>query len=125
MPFELGIDFGARRYGAPPLDVKKHLVLEKDRYEFQRTLSDLSGSDIKHHNNEPEDVVRAVRNWCVETAGLKNISSPNSLWNKFTEFAAAFYDARKAEGFSKKDLDMMPLTEYVLFIQNWTAAETE
>jgi len=62
MPFELGIEYGSRRFGVQPLTRKKCLVLEKDQHEFQKALSDLSGIDIKHHNNEPAEVVRAVRN---------------------------------------------------------------
>ena len=73
MPFELGIEYGCRIFGNQPLRTKKCLVLEKDQHEFQKAISDLAGIDIKRHNNEPSEVVRAVRDWFVETVGLQGV----------------------------------------------------
>jgi hypothetical protein len=123
MPFELGIDYGSRYFGGKNLTAKKLLILERDKYEFQKALSDLSGVDIKKHNNEPNEVVRAVRNWFVETASLRRAPSPTVVWYKFNDFASDFYDARKEEGFSDKDLNMMPVPEYIDFISQWVSAQ--
>jgi len=113
MPFELGIEYGSRRFGAQPLTRKKSLVLEKDQREFQKALSDLSGIDIKHHNNEPAEVVRAVRNWFVETVGLGGVHSATRIWYRFADFAS--------DGYSADDLNMMPAPEYIEFIHRWVA----
>jgi hypothetical protein len=121
MPFELGIEYGARRFGVQPLTRKKCLVLEKDRHEFQKALSDLSGIDIKHHNGEPSEVVRAVRNWFVETVGLSSVHSASRIWYRFADFASDFYDTRAADGYSAEDLNMMPVPEYIDFIYRWVA----
>jgi hypothetical protein len=121
MPFELGIEYGSRLFGSAPLDRKKCLILEKGQYDFMRALSDLSGVDIKSHANEPDEVVRAVRNWFVETVGLRRVASPKVIWYTFTDFADAFYDARMAEGFTDEDLNMMPVPEYIDFIRDWVA----
>lgn len=122
MPFELGVEYGSRLFGPAPMDGKKCLILEKGRYDYMRALSDLSGVDIKSHANEPDEIVRAVRNWFVETVGLRRVASPKVIWYRFTDFATVFYDARKAEGFSDEDLNMMPLPEYIDFIRDWVAA---
>jgi len=121
MPFELGIEYGSRRFGIHPLPRKKSLVLEKDQHEFQKGLSDLSGIDIKHHNNEPADVVRAVRNWFVETVGLSGLHSASKIWYRFADFASDFYDTRVSDGYSADDLNMMPIPEYIDFIRRWVA----
>lgn len=121
MPFELGIEYGSRRFGARPLTRKKSLVLEKDQHEFQKALSDLSGIDIKHHNNEPAEVVRAVRNWFIETVGLSGVHSATRIWYRFADFASDFYDTRAADGYSAEDLNMMPAPEYIEFIHRWVA----
>lgn len=121
MPFELGIEYGSRRFGSQPLTRKKCLVLEKDQHEFQKALSDLSGIDIKHHNNEPAEIVRAVRNWFVETVGLSGVHSASRIWYRFADFASDFYDTRVADGYSDKDLNMMPAPEYIEFIHRWVA----
>jgi len=119
MPFELGIEYGCRVFGAPSLRTKKCLVLEKDQHEFQKAISDLSGIDIKRHNNEPSEVVRAVRNWFVETVGLRGVHSATRIWYRFADFASDFYDTRVADGYTDEDLGMMPAREYIDFIRGW------
>jgi hypothetical protein len=119
MPFELGIEYGCRVFGAPSLKLKTCLVLEKDQHEFQKAISDLSGIDIKRHDNDPSEVVRAVRNWFVETAGLRGVHSASRIWYRFTDFASDFYDTRVADGYTDEDLTMMPIPEYVDFIRRW------
>ena len=119
MPFELGIDYGARRFGPARMKSKRCLILEQERYDYMKALSDLSGVDIKSHKNEPDGVVRAVRDWFVETAGVRGVESPTSIWYKFMDFAWDFYVARSADGFEDKDLNMMPVPEYMGFMQDW------
>lgn len=122
MPFELGIEHGCRIFGSTSQRAKRSLILEKDPHEFRRAISDLSGIDIKHHDNEPNKVVRAVRDWFVETVGLRRVHSATQIWTRFTLFASDFYDARLADGFTDEDLSMMPAPEYIDFIQRWAAA---
>lgn len=121
MPFELGIEYGSRLFGVTRMKKKRCLILEKARYEFMKALSDLSGVDIKAHNNEPDEIIRAVRDWFVETVGLRGLPSPTAIWYHFTDFASDFYDARAAEGFTDEDLNMMPIPEYIGFIKEWVA----
>lgn len=119
MPFELGIEYGCRLFGPAALRTKKCLVLEKDQHEFQKAISDLAGIDIKRHGSEPAGVVRAVRDWFVETVGLRRVHSSTKIWYRFTDFASNFYDARVADGFTDDDLNMMPIPEYIDFIRGW------
>ncbi len=46
MPFELGIDDGARRYGGRRLHTKRCLILGATPYDYHKALSDVSGNDI-------------------------------------------------------------------------------
>jgi hypothetical protein len=91
----------------------------KDQHEFQKAISDLSGIDIKRHNNQPSEVVRAVRDWFVETVGLRRVHSATRIWYRFTDFASDFYDQRVADGYTDEDLNMMPIPEYIDFIRGW------
>jgi hypothetical protein len=119
LPFELGVDRGAQLFGAGALRSKCCLMLERDQHAFRRALSDLAGVDIKSHQGEPVGIVRAVRDWFVETVGLRRIASATKVWGRFTEFASDLYDARMADGFSDDDLNMMPVPEYLDFIRSW------
>ena len=117
MPFEFGIDYGCRAFGENT--GKRCLVLAGEPYEYRRALSDISGSDIKYHEEEPSKIVRGVRNWFVETVGLRRIPGGTPIWREFTDFMAEFYDRRESEGFSGDDLIMMPVPEFVDFIFEW------
>jgi hypothetical protein len=121
MPFELGIDYASRLFGTNSMNEKKLLILEKERFDYIKALSDLSGVDIKSHSNKPTKIVQVVRDWFVETVGLRCVKSPSSIWNIFNEFAEDFYDARKEEGFTDDDLNMMPVPEYIDFIRDWVS----
>jgi len=118
MAFELGIDFGFRLFGDGEAKSKKILILEKERYRYQKALSDLSGSDIKDHNDEPEDIVRAVRDWFVHMSP-RRLPSGTRIWGDFNEFMADFYQEREEQGYRGKDLEAMPTREYIAFIQEW------
>lgn len=121
MPFELGMDIGCRFYSNNHLKEKKFLVLETERYRYMKALSDLNGSDIKHHDNDPTTLVRQVRNWFVEGIGLKKLPSASSIWYEFTDFMSDFYDKRENEGFEKEDLEMMPIPEFIDFMKEWVS----
>jgi hypothetical protein len=123
MPFELGIEYGCRHFSHDRLGDKRCLILERKRYDFMRALSDLSGVDIKNHDDDPFGVVREVRNWFVETVGLRDVESPTAIWYQFNSFTNDFYDKRKREGFSDKDLNTMPVPELIDFIRQWVRSD--
>jgi hypothetical protein len=119
MPFEFGIDYGYYFFNS---NDKKMLVLEGNNYDYQKTLSDLSGVDVKCHNKKPEDIVRCIRDWTIEANILKAADSSTRIWYRFTEFASVFYDQRIAAGFSDQDLNDMPTPEYIKAIDAWMKA---
>lgn len=63
MPLELGIFLGATEYGPPPQVSKACLILDRERYRYQKFCSDLGGQDPKPHDGNAGHAVRAVRNW--------------------------------------------------------------
>jgi hypothetical protein len=94
-------------------------VLGVTSHDYKKALSDLGGVDAKSHANSPSKAVLAVRNWFVDTVHLVSAHSPTVIWYRFMDFNADFYEQRKAEGFSKGDLKMMPVSEYIAFIRDW------
>lgn len=122
MPFELGIDYGAREFAAHQAK-KRCLILESGPYDFQKALSDLSGVDIKHHRDEPDEIVRAVRDWFYETVGETDAAYPKRLWYQFNDFTTDLYEARLDEGIPERDvaedIERMPISEYLDAVQAW------
>lgn len=61
MPFELGMFFGAKRFGNKEQKNKNALIFDKEKFRYQSFISDLSGVDIKEHKNDPLVALRKVR----------------------------------------------------------------
>ena len=121
MPFELGIDLGARYFGSDELRRKRCLVLETEPYRYKAALSDLSGSDIAHHGNEPARVVVAVRNWLKNTCKV-DAPGPTLIWDSFNYFMAELHDDLLDRGFSKSDVETLPIPELIEHMVVWVAA---
>ncbi len=63
MPFELGIFFGAKRYGSKDQKSKNALIFEKTKFTYQNYMSDLNGIDTKAHNNNTSIIIQSIRDW--------------------------------------------------------------
>jgi hypothetical protein len=118
MPFELGIDFGCRRYSSSKHIDKKFLILEKESHRYMKAISDINGLDIKTHRNDPPEIVRAIRDWFIETVKIKNVKSSTIIWYDYIDFQTKLYD-KSAEGFSKSDIDLMTITELLDNMRIW------
>ena len=47
---------------------KMALVLDVEQYRYQRFISDLAGADIRAHNNDVLNAVRATRDWLANVS---------------------------------------------------------
>lgn len=121
MPLELGIDLGCKRFAGEPWSDKKCLIMERERYRYQAALSDLSSSDIVAHGDEPLEAFTAVRDWLDQEARL-DADGPARLWDQFTDFMADNDDALIARGFSRRDIDRLPISTLMRSMEAWVAA---
>lgn len=88
MPFELGIDYGVRKF-AQGFEGKKFLILSKTRFDYAKALSDLAGVDINSHEEEPKKMIRAVRNWLRQYM-TGDVTAPEIIWSQFNYFMQKF-----------------------------------
>ncbi len=63
MPLELGADLGLRLEGPVVQHSRKTLILDTEAHRYDKTLSDISGMDIKAHGDAFETVIKHVRDW--------------------------------------------------------------
>ena len=63
MPLELGIFIGASHFGSGLQRKKKTLVVDVERFRYQKFISDIAGQDIKAHHNDPARFVAVIRDW--------------------------------------------------------------
>jgi hypothetical protein len=63
MPLELGADLGLRLQGSKIQRRRKTLILDAIDHRYDKMLSDISGNDIKIHNQDINQVIRHIRDW--------------------------------------------------------------
>lgn len=122
MPFELGLDVGCQRFSHGALRDKKCLILDAESYQYQVAISDIAGSDIASHGNEPRELVVLVRNWLSSEAGL-NAGGPAGIWNSFNAFTDATHAELRNGGFLRRDIEKLPTSELVARMREWCARE--
>lgn len=120
MPFELGIDYGCRRYSKGRAD-KKILILEERRYQLKAALSDLAGCDVEAHGGSFEKAVRKLRNWLVAEAGAQAVGA-TAILGKYADFQQWYYEKQLAAGFSDDDIKDYPTSELLQAMSEWIEA---
>lgn len=74
MPIELGIVLGAKHLGTKRHRRHQLLVLDgashEERFRYQALASDLAGVDIRTHENSPQKLVEAVRDFLAPNSML-------------------------------------------------------
>lgn len=122
MPFELGLDIGVREAGGK-LKEKQCLIIDSENYRYQKTLSDIAGSDIYCYNSEVEDLIRGVRNWFVSILP-PTIPSGTEIWESYNEFSFDFEKNLSKKGYKKKDIESMKHSEYIFFVKQWISGKS-
>lgn len=119
MPFELGIDYGAKTLAdSGRFTTKKLLVLEQKRYRFQKALSDMAGSDIKSHENDPLKLIRAVRAWFLISDGNRS-PAPKIIWKKFNYFNAYLASKLEDKGYDVDEVEKIDIPELMMYLDDW------
>lgn len=121
MPFELGIDHGCRRFGAEPLSEKSVLILEETRYDYQKTLSDISGWDIEAHDGDHIKAVGHVRNWLVRQANAQPVGRTRIL-SDYADFQEWYWERELTMGASEDDIRAYPTVHMVEAMRQWVDA---
>jgi hypothetical protein len=120
MPLELGLDVGCKTFKAGKWKKKRCLILEAKPYRYQAAISDLSNSDIKVHKGKPIVLVREVRGWLNNQARL-NAPGPSKVWASYNDFYGWLYLELKKQGHNKRDVDNLPIDEFIQCTRKWCA----
>lgn len=103
MPFELGLDYGCRKFGPEKYSGKKILVLASEPYKYQAALSDLAGRDIVVHGGTYQGAIRKVRHWLVEMGGFGSDQAAKVI-SEYEDFQEWFLEKRRDDGADDQDL---------------------
>ena len=122
MPFELGIDYACRKFGEGNVSTKTILILEHTSYDYQKSLSDIAGWDIKAHNGEYISAIRQVRSWLVAQAEAEAIGATR-IQGKYIDFQGWYWERELRSGSSEDDIRAYPTIEVIGAMRSWMDAE--
>ncbi len=119
MPLELGMFLGARRFGAAAPKDKSCLIMDKVLHRYQSFISDISGQDIKAHNNDPKQVVALVRDRLNAASGRKTIPGGMNIWSRYEEYREDLPKACEDAGLAPEE---MTFNDKANFASEWLKA---
>lgn len=117
MPLELGICIGAIEFGNSKQKNKEYLIIESEKFRFKQFISDLSGQDIKNHNNNVEHAIKVVRNWLTKKTNSK-IPSASFFVDEYNKFNRDLPELCHANNWNPSELTF---DEYSSFVTSWIA----
>jgi len=118
MPLELGVFLGATRYGGRRQKEKSSLILDTERYRFQKFCSDIAGQDIKAHSNEVHKIIRCVRDWLrgTPTGASRLMPGHMRISTRYSSFLRGLPDLCSGLGLDSEDL---LYNDYASLVVRW------
>lgn len=115
MPLELGVFLGARRFGPKARRSKRALVLDVERWRYQRFISDLAGMDIHEHGGDPERALKQARDWLANVS-RRRLPSAERLARVHADFQA---DRPALAAELEFDPDQIPYVDFERIVTAW------
>lgn len=88
MPLELGLWFGAHRFGGADHAKKRCIILDRERFRFQRFISDIAGQDIHSHGGQVETLISELTAWLRHLPGGERPGGGKQLIAEYRSFQA-------------------------------------
>jgi len=120
MPLELGVFLGAKYYGNSQQKRKACLILDSERYRYQKFISDIAGQDIQAHENEPRNAITVARNWLRSYSRL-SIPSGSVIWDRYQMFKIDLPLLCKE---LRLNINELIYNDYVLLVSKWLKINT-
>ncbi len=119
MPLELGLFLGAKRYGNNAQHDKRLLILDIERFRYQRFISDLAGMDIHGHDGKVEPAIRETRDWLANVS-RRQISSSDKIVRLYDQFIADLPALAAALEFEQEKI---PYVDFERIVVGWLTAD--
>jgi len=116
MPLELGLFLGSKRFGDARQRKKNCLILDTELFRYQKFISDISGQDIKAHNNQIPDVTKVVSDWLRTTSGSQLIPGGKEILKNYKIFEKQLPAICKKV---KLTVDEMVFNDFTWFAADW------
>lgn len=116
MPFEFGLDLGARHFGSGALKSTCCLALEAQDYRHQKTLSDIAGQDPAYHHDSPDEAISEVRGWLRTASARTTMPGDLTIKKRFAEFSTEVLTIATQLGLDRAKLKFV---DYVHMVEVW------
>jgi hypothetical protein len=116
MPFELGLFVGAARFGATAQKNKMCLILDKERYRFQKFISEIGGQDIAAHKGETDNAIKALRNWLASIPTKAVLPGGAAIVRRHRAFRSEMPNILQRV---ELEPDEVTFPDYVNLVQTW------
>ncbi len=107
---------GATRFGNPGQRRKVCLILDRDRYRFQKFISDIAGQDIAAHKDDPQEAIKALRKWLSTISTRVTLPGGTAIVRRYKVFQDEL-----PEILAKLDLEAEEVTfaDYTNIVEEW------
>lgn len=116
MPLELGIFLGCKKFGNTTHRSKTCLIMDKERYRYQKFISDIAGQDISFHMNEPKAAIQKVRDWLRTESRHINIPGGAKIYERYLSFEEKFPDICEQMNIQPRELTFV---DFVHSVTEW------
>lgn len=117
MPFELGLFLGAKCFGTPTQRRKSCIVLDVERFRYQKFLSDIAGQDpVAYDPTKVDALIRKIRDWLKSQSPQADIPGPVRIRGEYQFFCDDRPQVLASLGLEESELCF---TDRYQIINNW------
>lgn len=113
MPLELGIFLGCRRFGDKLQQEKVCVILDRERYRYQKFVSDIAGQEVESHRSSPEKAVRRVRDFLRVASRRPSLPGGAVIWERYETFRGNLPSLCRALRIRPDELTFVDLTHVI------------
>ena len=114
MPFELGVFFGAKRFGDRIQKNKVAIILDRDRFRYMQFISDLNGVDIRTHDGNYANAIQRIRDWLRTSSRRITIPGHLIIIGEYDEFSRNLPAVVERLGL---DMNTIPFNDFCLIVE--------
>jgi hypothetical protein len=113
MPLELGIFIAAKRFGARAHKVKRCIVLDRQKYRYQKFISDIAGQDIHSHETKLTILIEILATWLRNQSRDRKVPGGRIIASEFGSFRKKLPRICAARGLQPDELTFGDYAELV------------
>jgi hypothetical protein len=113
MPLELELFLGARQFGGSSHSRKTCIIFDRQRFRFQKYISDIAGQDIHSHNGRPKTLIVELATWLRRQSGDNKVPGGHAIALEFKKFRDALPAICAGRGLVSPELVFSDYTQIV------------